>query len=248
MRAGAVFKASPSDVRKSDADLVDLDLSAFDALVTAVPSLLEPAAVDASVETIKQMGLFDRGNLVNQVSERAVAYARERAAELVGKRRLADGRIIDNPNAEWRIDETTRDEIRRIINEGLKNNIGRDEIADEIENSFWFSNERAEMIANTEIAMANSQSTLDSFHAARRAGVKVKKSWQADNEACEECLANEEAGIIDIDENFPSGDDAPPAHPWCECVLVPEVEDEPDEDVETPEDKAVQEQPRPDNE
>ncbi len=231
MRDGKVFKLA-----KSDHDIDELDLSAFDAIVTVAPSIIEPAAVDASVETIKQLGLFDRGGLVNQVSERAVGYAQERGAELVGKRRLPDGTIVNNPNAEWRIDETTRDEINKIITEGLKNNIGRDDIADEIEKSFWFSADRAEMIATTEIAMANGRSNLESFHAARRVGVKVKKSWLPDPDACPICQENGDAGPIDLDDDFPSGDDTVPAHPWCECAILPEVEEEADDDVEQADD------------
>jgi len=227
---------------KSDSDIVDLNLSAFDAIATFMPSLLEPSAVDASLQTIKQLGLFDRANLVDQVSDRAVAYAQERGAELVGKRRLADGRIVDNPNAEWRIDEDTRDQVRSIIDKGLADNIGRDEIAQQIEDSFWFSEARALLIANTEIAMANSQSTLNSMRDAQKAGVKLGKSWLADPEACDICQANEDAGIIGIDENFPSGDDATPAHPNCECATVPEViEEAPDEDIERSQSSETQE-------
>ena len=35
------------------------------------------------------------------------------------------------------------------------------------------------------------------------------------------CVENAEAGTIGIDENFPSGDEAPPYHPNCFCTLVP---------------------------
>ncbi len=222
-------------LKKSDADIEELDLSAFDAMVTVVPSILEPAAVDASIETIKQLGLFDRGNLVNQVSEGAVAYSQERAAEMVGMRRLADGTLVENPNAEWRIDITTRDEIQKIITDGLRDNIGRDEIADEIEASFWFSAQRAELIANTEITMANGQAKLSSMREARNAGVKLKKSWYPDADACPICLDNAAAGAIPIDDDFPSGDDAEPAHPKCECTVIPEVEEAAADDVESDE-------------
>jgi len=205
----------------------DIDLSAFDAIIEMAPRIIEPVGVDASIRTVKQLGLFDNDQLVDQVSQRAVDYARERAAELVGKRVLADGTVVDNPRAEWRIDTTTRDEVRRIISQGLEDNIGHDDIADQIEASFTFSPERAEIIANTEIAMANSQATLDSYHEARDvAGVKVKKEWQADEDPCEDCIANMDAGAIELEDEFPSGDDAPPAHPNCECVLLPVVDDE----------------------
>lgn len=232
VRDGKLFK-----LQKSDSDLDEMNLSALDAVVTAVPSILEPAAVDASVHTLDQMGLFDRSNLVDQVSERSVAYARARAAEMVGMRRLPDGTLVENPNAEMRIDTTTRIEVNRIISDGLQNNIGRDEIADQIEESFWFSPERAELIATTEIAMANSRSSLDSMRTARKAGVKVKKSWLADPDACDICLENEAAGPIDIDDDFPSGDESTPAHPNCECATVPEVIEDTGSDDEESQDE-----------
>jgi hypothetical protein len=34
--------------------------------------------------------------------------------------------------------------------------------------------------------------------------------------------------MIDLDDEFPSGDDAAPAHPNCECTLVYERDDSED--------------------
>jgi hypothetical protein len=45
--------------------------------------------------------------------------------------------------------------------------------------------------------------------------VKVKKAWEPDAEACPICEANGDQGAIDLDDDFESGDDAPPAHPNC---------------------------------
>ena len=40
-----------------------------------------------------------------------------------------------------------------------------------------------------------------------------------DDTCCDDCEANEAAGLIDLDEAFPSGDDSPPAHPNCRCTV-----------------------------
>lgn len=45
------------------------------------------------------------------------------------------------------------------------------------------------------------------------------KGWTADAQCCDVCAANEAAGIIGIDEDFPSGDSMSPAHPRCECSV-----------------------------
>jgi phosphohistidine phosphatase len=45
----------------------------------------------------------------------------------------------------------------------------------------------------------------------------TEKSWVGGT--CKTCQENAEAGWIDMDDQFPSGDDEPPAHPNCGCEL-----------------------------
>ena len=78
-----------------------------------------------------------------------------------------------------------------------------------------FSETRAGMIAQTE---AN-----DAYNAGRREiadqlGLDEKR-WDPDGEACEVCQGNADQGWIDADEPFDSGDDAPTAHPNCDCSI-----------------------------
>jgi hypothetical protein len=40
-------------------------------------------------------------------------------------------------------------------------------------------------------------------------------------EGCDLCEENADASPIGIDEEFPSGDTEPPAHPNCMCALAP---------------------------
>jgi len=76
-----------------------------------------------------------------------------------------------------------------------------------------FSETRANLIAQTE---AN-----DAYNSARRETADAlgmdEHRWDTDGEACPECQANADQGWIDIDEDFESGDDAPTAHPGCDC-------------------------------
>lgn len=220
-------KAGPNDQINRDKAkrIVDgLTLDALDALVDATPEHLERVLADTGMLALAQVGVVDRANLVNQVNERALDYARDRAAEMVGKRWIG-GVLVDNPDAEWRIDEAIRDELQDIIAQGLFDNIGADAIANEIEQAAGFSDARAKLIADTEIARANSEGSLEGYRAARDAGVTVKKEWLPDAEACPVCTGNADAGPIELDAQFPSGDDGPPAHPNCECALVPVTED-----------------------
>lgn len=51
----------------------------------------------------------------------------------------------------------------------------------------------------------------------REAKSGTEKSWVGGT--CPVCQENSDAGFIDIDDQFPSGDDEPPAHPNCGCEL-----------------------------
>lgn len=58
-------------------------------------------------------------------------------------------------------------------------------------------------------------------------GVQVwLKRWITDGNPCAVCDENSLAGAIPIDEDFPSGDDEPTAHPNCRCYLQIESGDE----------------------
>jgi phosphohistidine phosphatase SixA len=46
-----------------------------------------------------------------------------------------------------------------------------------------------------------------------------QKQWVTDADPCEDCEDNADEGWIDADDEFPSGDDEPPAHPNCHCSL-----------------------------
>lgn len=78
-----------------------------------------------------------------------------------------------------------------------------------------FSETRAGLIAVTESA--------DAYNAGRQQIASDlgfdEHAWETESgDPCPECEANEAQGWIDIDEDFQSGDDAPTAHPACQCV------------------------------
>ncbi len=82
---------------------------------------------------------------------------------------------------------------------------------------------------------AHGQGQLAAF---RQSGVVERKGWSTseDGDVCEDCTANEDEGDIALEDDFQSGDDAPPAHPNCRCALVavfpPEEEDTTQDDEE----------------
>lgn len=206
-----------------DAIMAELEIDWSGMMDAAEPELLT-MAMDSGRIALAQVGVEKESDLVDQVNQAAVDFARERSAELVGKRVLEDGSVIDNPNAKWAIDQTTRDMVRETIASGLADNDGSDAIIAELQDSYAFSSERAEMISRTEIANANSQAALDGYQIAAEAGVSLKKQWILGQDPCDICQENADAGAIDLDDDFPSGDDTSPAHPNCECAVIPIVE------------------------
>ncbi len=183
---------------------MELDLSALDELDDATKSEIAAIAAESGNIILGKMSI-SRENLVNQVNQRSVDWAEKRSAELVTM-----------------IEESTRAALQRAISDGLSDNIGRDAIIEDIMgiDGNIFSEDRAALIANTEIGNANSQGSLQGLEAAEDAGVNVLKEWDATDEPCPICQDNEAAGAIPLDQDFPSGDSAPLAHPNCMCVLL----------------------------
>lgn len=209
-------------------DLFEIDLAEMDVLAKEIVPELKSVMVDAATKSLVQLNIVEQA-IVNVVNEAASEYAKHRAAEMVGKK-WVDGKLVDNPNAEWVITDTTRDAIRKLMQDVIDGKMNMTDLRQAIVNAATFSKERAEMISRTELMSANAEGALKSFFEAEKAGLKVKKLWNSDNEACPICVLNTKAGALEIRSEFPSGHIAPPAHPNCECVLVSEVDYEDDEE------------------
>lgn len=141
-----------------------------------------------------------------QVHQRAVTWAAEQAAELVAQ-----------------IQGNTRDMLRGSVVAALEDSATASQLADAIAGSAAFSEARALTIARTELIRANNQGNLTAY---RESGVATGKEWAtAEDDRVEvACRGNEAAGPIALDDDFPSGDEAPPAHPNCRCALLPVTE------------------------
>jgi SPP1 gp7 family putative phage head morphogenesis protein len=229
LRAYTKLAKAKDPKKRADEIAATLTIDLDDA-VDALGDDLEGVAADAAVEALVSVGLQDDEQIVDVVNERAVAIARDQAAALVGKRYDANGNLVEAAREDYRIDDATRDMIRDTIADGLAENIGLDEIAAQIEDGTAFGEDRAELVARTEIARANSQGALVSYREARDQGVVVRKEWLiADDDCCDDCQENADAGAIDVDDDFPSGDDSPPQHPRCRCAVSPVVADDGDQ-------------------
>jgi SPP1 gp7 family putative phage head morphogenesis protein len=219
----AVGKLAKDDGGKKSADevLSDLDLDGVSAVGEATPRLLAAVFADGAAEAFGQVGLAADADALSQVNDRAVDYARQRAAYLVGKRVNEDGEAVDNPDAEYAIDDTTREMLRGTVAQAVEEGWSNDELADAIQGSYAFSADRAETVARTETAYADVAGNMEAY---RQADVPSKR-WIVGDGCCDDCQALD-GEVVGIDEAFSSGDDAPPAHPNCRCDVVPVFDDE----------------------
>ena len=200
-------------------DIADaLDLGALTDLGDGIVDALAAGAVDSAVRATMELGL-DPERVFNVLNDRALRYAQERGAELVGMKRVGD-KLIANPNPEWAITDTTRSGIRGLIERAYSVGMTPADLRGELIDNYEFSAARAKMIAQTEMSFAGSRGQLLAW---RESGVVTHKEWHLssdhpDGSNCD-CQENEDAGPIELDEEFPSGDDAPPAHPGCLCAM-----------------------------
>lgn len=201
--------------------MAELDRTDWTDTIDDTASILEDigkAGVEAAAVQIGVDGAF------NVANERAIEYARQRGAELVGKRVLADGTIIDNPNAHWAITETTRDNLRALTVQAEEEGWTATEFGAQVMDSEMFSGNRAMMIARTEAGFADIAGNLALYE---ESGIVKKKKWKTagDSNVSDPCSMNAAAGVIDYDKPFPTGKMWPLQHPRCRCDLIPIIED-----------------------
>lgn len=160
--------------------------------------------------TIKEAA-GDAGNSsLPNIADRAALWATHHAAEMVQG-----------------IDETTIDRLASVIEQGIEERLGaygtgrliRAELDD-------MSVSRSVTIASTEINRAMSTAMFDKLDF-----LDVGyKQWISSADPCDICQDNIDAGVIPLNEEFPSGDLFPPAHPNDRCAMTgaraPESEDQ----------------------
>jgi hypothetical protein len=160
--------------------------------------------VDGAKQAELQIGTnFNRSQL-KQVNTEATKWAERRAGELMKG-----------------LDQTTSDNVKSIVSKALETGVSPQSLADEIRNSFSFSEHRSMMIARTELAFADVKGNIKGW---KESGVVKRKTWIASEGCCDDCAELDNV-TVDLEEDFPNGGgDGPPFHPQCECDVVPEIE------------------------
>jgi SPP1 gp7 family putative phage head morphogenesis protein len=199
---------------RAERTLRDVTLGDWSVLIDGVADDLNDVYASGLSEGLRLTGM---GVDLDRVNTRAVDWARTSAASLVTQ-----------------IEENTRDMLRSTVATGIEKGWSAKRLAEEIAQSPAFGDDRAMLIARTEIIRANNQGNAAGYKDAKASGVNVMKEWMTagDDLVSEGCQDNEDEGPIDLEDDFPSGDSEPPAHPNCRCALVPHLPDESSDEEE----------------
>lgn len=102
---GLTKSDSAEDAAEEIVNALIIDWSELPELVEPYLAAVSVAGGKLALDQISEDSFQRWGEGMRRLAEQ---YARDRAAEMVGKK-WVDGKLIDNPNAYWRIDESTRD-------------------------------------------------------------------------------------------------------------------------------------------
>ena len=177
--------------------------SAENAIEAEFPDLrgeLAEIIADAMDATIEEYDLEDLIGDIDALAEKAIQYAEDRAAELVTK-----------------INETTREGLNDLIARAVEDNLSPAELADQITGDFGFSDQRADLIARTEMTNAWNDGVVGILKDAGERYVYV-----TDGDGCEACAAIVDDPIWTIEE----AEANPSEHPNCEREFRPLTEEE----------------------
>lgn len=213
----------------TDDPLSDIEWTGWEEFNDLFGQSLAISAQSGVTAAYAQIGLKDQDAFV-VANEGAIEYAKNRSAELVGKRINAEGDIVDNPNSAYSVDDATRELIRSDVTTAMEEGWSNDELASALVDNYAFSEHRAETIARTETAFADTNGNKALYEAS---GLVESKQWIVGADCCDIC-AELDGEVVGLDEKFSDGSDCPPGHPNCRCDFIPILGDTSSDQSESP--------------
>ena len=199
-----------------------------------------PHAIEGGLEAAYQATLADfLGPIEGAAAAAIAAAARHRVAEfgidyafdLKNPRAVAA--IKDRAAAAvTEIDATTREEIARIVTQGMEEGYNYQKVARQIVAKYEefavpitrprHIRNRAELIAVTEAAEAYETGNRLVIDEMTAIGLEMEKQWSTvgDDRVSDGCRTNGQTGWIPVDQAFPSGHQHAPRFPGCRCAIL----------------------------
>lgn len=198
-----------------------------------------PPAIEGALEAAYQatLDLFT-GPIEEAAGAAIAAAARHRVAEFGVdysfdlKNPRAVAAIKDRAAAAvTNIDATTREEIARIVTQGMEDGYNYQQVARQIVAKYEefgvgkpqaHIRNRAELIAVTEAAEAYETGNRLVIDEMTAVGLEMEKSWSTvgDGRVSDGCRQNAAVGWIPVDQTFPSGHQRAPRFPGCRCAIL----------------------------
>ena len=186
-------------------------------LVRKVEPGIEAAFAEGGDLAMRKVG--EEAIAFGMLDQAAADYAEARAAEMVGMRRLEDGTLVENPNAEWSIAKTTRKQIHDLVARATTEGWTRQQLVDEIESAtMWEA--RADAVARSEVAIAVNQGAAETYSAAGVQTIDILDGPGCLEDGHDDSVAgvNGETWTIEKFQTYPIG------HPHCRRDGVPNVD------------------------
>jgi HK97 family phage portal protein len=205
------------------AAIAGIDFARWNDIVGEIAPHLEDTATQTISDTLAAVHAELTDAQVEAAKAEARKWARDRAAELVGRSHVG-GRTIPDTTADLDITDSTARMIAENVRQAIAQKSTVEELTGVLQNTYAFSPTRARAIADYETKSALHDATMRAFKASNR----VKGSyWNtvADLKVEATCLLNEAASPVRLGHLFPSGHAAPLAHNGCRCWLTPWMAD-----------------------
>lgn len=233
-RAGDPEIDEPATYRhRSDAEKVDAFMRWLEAQ--------EQQAVNDRIEKKRNpyiKAAYERGleTADRELTARGINWQTAPTEELLrrsGHKEALEMLYTKNYRAAWGISDEVNKEVARILTRGFAAGWNPERTADEIAKQIdSIGKQRATVMARTETVNAHTEATLSRYEEINIEKVTVEAELQTagDDRVCEICQSVE-GEVVDIQEarrnvfHF-DGEDydfAPPIHPQCRCVIVPEI-------------------------
>ena len=235
-----VERALATEMRTAFREQKRVFLQEFERIGPGIFGEAAPPPIEGALETAYQatLALF-LGPIEEAAAAAVAAAARHRVAEfgidyafdLKNPRAIAAIKAQAVASVE-EIDATTRDDLTRILTQGMEEGYNYQQVARAIAAKYdeyavpvtrpRHIRNRAELIAVTEAAEAYETGNRLVIDEMTAVGLEMEMSWSTvgDERVSDGCIANAAVGWIPVDQLFPSGHQHAPRFPGCRCATL----------------------------